>query len=571
MNKKQVIRTLETIAVYLEIKGENSFKISAYRRAALALESDERSMAQIKNVSSLKGIGKGTASVIEELLETGQSPMLEELKKEVPSGLIPLLNLPGVGGKKIAKLYQALGVVDIDSLKQACEQEKVRDLPGFGKKTEEKIIAAIEEAGSRPERLPIAFMLNVAADVEKQLDQIKGIRRYSRAGSLRRFKETIRDLDFVVETTDPEQTTEQLVSLSGVSEVMAKGNTKVSLELFYDYSVNVDFRLVDPGAFATALHHFTGSKEHNVKMRQLAKQRGEKISEYGVEVEETGEILTFGDETSFFEHFGLHYIPPGLRNGKEETERFKDEIQLLSFDDIKGDLHMHSTWSDGANTIEEMAEAARARGYKYIAITDHSKSLIVANGLSTERLKRQRETINRLNRQYDDFTILAGVEMDILPDGSLDYEDNVLENMDFVIASIHSSLSQSRDKVMSRLKKALANPHVDLIAHPTGRILGRRRGSDVDLEMLIELAKETSTALELNANPNRLDLAAKWLEKAQDQGVKVALSTDAHTREALDIMEIGINEAEKGWLRPDTVINTWRLEELLRYLNRHER
>jgi DNA polymerase (family 10) len=568
LNKKEVIKTLETIAVYLEIKGENSFKVSAYRRAALALESDERSMAQIEDVSKLKGIGKGTAAVIDELLETGQSTMLEEVKKEIPSGLIPLLQLPGLGGKKISKLFQELGIVDIESLTRACEKEQVRALPGFGEKTEEKIITVIKEQGTRPERLPIAFMLEAGSHIERQLGEIEEISRYSKAGSLRRLKETVRDLDFVIATSHPEKTAERLVNLEGVAEVVAKGSTKVTLEMAYAYTVNVDFRLVEPEAFVTALHHFTGSKEHNVKMRQIAKQRGEKISEYGIDVEETGELLTFEDETSFFEHFGLYDIPPELRNGKEETETFKENIPLISTKDIKGDLHMHSTWSDGANTIEEMAEAARARGYQYIAMTDHSKSLVVANGLTEKRLKQQHEKIDSLNRQYDDFTILAGIEMDIRPDGKLDYDDDILAEMDFVIASIHSSFSQNRMKIMERLKTALKNHHVDLIAHPTGRIIGRRPGYDADVEMLIELAKETNTALELNANPNRLDLTAKWLEKAQEAGVYLSINTDAHTMESLDYIAVGTSAAKKGWIRRDTVINTWGLPELRRWLNR---
>jgi DNA polymerase (family 10) len=568
VNKKDIVKTLETIAVYLEIQGENSFKVSAYRRAAQALETDERNMEQIGDVSRLKGVGKATASVIGELMETGQSSLLRQLQEEVPSGLVPLLGLPGLGGKKIARLYRELGVTDVASLEKACGNHKVRALAGFGKKTEEKLLTAIEEVGRRPERLPIAFMLQVAGDVERQLREIPSVRRFSRAGSLRRMRETVKDLDYVIETEEPEQTAEALCSLAGVSEVVNKGETKVTVEFAYHYDVQADFRLVKPEAYATALHHFTGSKDHNVKMRQLAKEKGEKISEYGIEVAETGELLTFENESAFFGHFGLREIPPEVREGGEEIAAFEKEVSLIAMEDMRADLHMHSTWSDGAYTIEEMAESARAMGYEYIAITDHSKSLVVAKGLDADQLARQREEIDRLNEKYDDLTILAGTEMDILADGRLDFEDEVLEKLDFVIASIHSSFTQSREKIMNRLKSAMFNPHVDLIAHPTGRVIGRRKGYDADVHKLIEWAKESDTALELNANPNRLDLSAEWVRNAQDAGVRLSINTDAHYKENLDYMNIGVSTARRGWIRPDTVINTMSLQQFRRFLHR---
>ncbi|GMB07398.1 DNA polymerase/3'-5' exonuclease PolX [Thermolongibacillus altinsuensis] len=568
-NKKEAVQLLETIALYMEIKGENPFKISAFRKAAAALERDERALTDIGDFTSIAGIGKGTAAVIQEWIETGRSTVLEQLKEEIPSGLFPLLKLPGLGGKKIAKLYQELGIVDVDTLKVACIEQKVRQLSGFGAKTEEKILAALEAMNARPDRLPLAFMLTVAEEVERQLDNIKGIVRFSRAGSLRRMCETIKDLDFIIATNEPTVVREQLLQLKNVCDVIANGETKVSLQLKYDYPVNVDFRLVAPEQFATTLHHFTGSKEHNVRMRQIAKERGEKISEYGVENSQTGEIITFPTEQAFFAHFGLPFIPPELREDGSEVDRYTEDDSLISLKHIKGDLHMHSTWSDGAFSIAEMAEACRKKGYRYIAITDHSKFLKVANGLTVERLKRQQEEIARLNEKYDDFVILSGIEMDILPDSTLDYDDEVLESVDFVIASIHSAFSQPREVIMERLKRALMNHHVDLIAHPTGRLIGQRDGYDVDIDMLIELAKETDTALELNANPHRLDLTYEYLKKAQEAGVKIAINTDAHNIQMLDHMEIGVAFARKGWIRKETVINTWDLEQLKQFLQRH--
>jgi DNA polymerase (family 10) len=570
MNKKQVIKLLETIAVYMELKGDNPFKISAFRKAAAALENDERSLADIEDFTQISGIGKGTAAVIDEYIKTEQSSVLEELKTEVPEGLIPLLKLPGLGGKKIAKLYKELQVEDIESLKEACVQQKVQGLSGFGKKTEEKILAAIEEFGKRPDRLPMAFMLPIAEEIEQELGRMAGISKFSRAGSLRRMRETIKDLDFIIAAKHSGQVREQLIHLPKVKEIIANGDTKVSVVLGYEYDVSVDFRLVKEAEFATTLHHFTGSKDHNVRMRQLAKERGEKISEYGVEKAETGEVLTFESEEAFYRHFGLPFIPPELREDGSEVEAFTNTRSVIGLTDIKGDLHMHSTWSDGAYSIEEMAEACRKKGYRYMAITDHSQYLKVANGLTAERLRKQREEIARLNEQYDDFTILAGVEMDILPDASLDYDDELLSEMDLVIASIHSSFSQPREVIMERLKTALENAHVDFIAHPTGRLIGRREGYDVDMEMLIELAKATNTALELNANPHRLDLAAEHLKKAQEAGVKLVINTDAHNLEMLEHMEIGVSTAIKGWIRPEQVINTYELEDLLAFLKRND-
>ncbi|WP_066365941.1 DNA polymerase/3'-5' exonuclease PolX [Neobacillus fumarioli] len=567
ITKKEIVRHLEMISTYMELKGENSFKVSAFRKAAHSLEADERMLSEIEDFTSIPGIGKGTAAVINEYINKGDSTALKELKQEVPAGLIPLLQLPGLGGKKIAKLYQELGITDISSLKAACEAGQVQNLPGFGKKTEEKILSAIREVGTRPERLPVAYMLPIAEMIETRLAEMKEIKRFSRAGSLRRMRETIKDLDFIIATGKPGVVKKHLLKWPDIKEVIGAGDTKVSIIFAFDYDISVDFRLVKPEEFITTLHHFTGSKEHNVRMRQLAKERGEKISEYGVENIETGEVLTFNTEEEFFNHFGLPFIPPEIREDGKEVDTFSSDEELIKLSDIKGDLHMHSTWSDGAHSIEEMAEACRARGYQYMAITDHSQYLKVANGLTPERLLKQREEIKKLNEKYDDFLILSGVEMDILPDGTLDYDDELLGEMDFVIASIHSAFSQPRETIMERLKTALKNAQVDLIAHPTGRKIGQREGYDVDIDLLIQLAKETNTALELNANPNRLDLNAEYLRKAQEAGVKILINTDAHKVDTLKHMEIGVAVARKGWIKKSSVLNALDQDDLLQFLH----
>ncbi|MFJ8529860.1 DNA polymerase/3'-5' exonuclease PolX [Bacillus sp. NPDC094106] len=570
VNKKQVIKLLETIGLFMELKGENPFKISAFRKAAAALESDDRSLSEIEDFTKIPGIGKGTAAVIQEYIESATSEVLQELEKEVPSSLLPLLKLPGLGGKKVAKLYKELGVIDMESLQKVCEENKVQALAGFGKKTEEKILEAIAQVGSRPERLPIAMVLPIAGEIEEKLSNIQEIVRFSRAGSLRRVRETVKDLDFIIATTEPAAVREHLLQFDNMIEVIASGDTKVSVRLQYEYDISIDFRLVKPEEFITTLHHFTGSKDHNVRMRQIAKDKGEKISEYGVENLETGEVKTFETEEAFFAHFGLPFIPPEVREDGKEIELIKEYPNLIQFSDIQGDLHMHTTWSDGAFSIEEMVQACRERGYKFMAITDHSQYLKVANGLTKERLREQGKEIERINEKYPDITILRGIEMDILPDATLDFDDEVLAELDYVIGAIHSSFSQDRETIMKRLRTAIENKHVTMIAHPTGRLLGRREGYDVDTDLLIELAKETDTVLELNANPNRLDLSAKLLKQAQDAGVKVAINTDAHTLEMLEDMETGVAAARKGWIQKDTVINTWDIERLLDYMKRNK-
>lgn len=568
INKKDIIKLLEKIAIYLELKGENPFKISAYRKAAQALEMDERALSEIDDITKIKGIGKGTAAVITEFIEAGTSVTLEELEEEVPSGLIPLLSIPGLGGKKLAKLYQELDVIDAETLKAALEAGRVQELAGFGKKSAENMLAGLNEANKRPERLPVAMMLPIADQIEAFLKTIPQITRYSLAGSLRRMRETIKDIDFIIATEEPLIVRDALLTISNIKEVIAKGETKVSVTLDEAYDINVDFRIVEPHEFTSILHHFTGSKDHNVAMRQIAKARGEKINEYGVEVEETGEILTFENEAGFFQHFGLNFIPPEVREASGEIDAFKGIVPLIEEADIKGDLHMHTTWSDGALSVEEMVNLARGIGYEYISITDHSKYLKVANGLTEDRLRRQREEINRLNETYTDIHIFQGVEMDILPDGTLDFSDDFLQELDYTIAAIHSSFSQTEAEIMKRMYTALENPYVNLIAHPTGRIIGRRDGYAVDLEKLIERAKETGTALEINANPNRLDLSAEWAKRAQEIGVAISINTDAHNAGMLDHMKYGVRTAKKGWIEKDTVINTWSKEKLIKFMNR---
>lgn len=566
MNKKDILKKLELIAVHLEIQGENAFRVSAYRKAAQALERDERSLAEIEDFTKLSGIGKGTAGIIDDLIQTGTTELLDELQAEVPEGLIPLLKLPGLGGKKIGKLYRELGITSAEELKQACEANDIQGLAGFGKKSEEKILAAVNDMGKRPDRLPLSDVVPAVNDISRLLENMNHVIRWELAGSYRRGRETVKDLDFIIATENPASVKEQLLAFTNIEEIIGQGDTKISLELRYeDTIVPVDFRLIEDRSFATTLHHFTGSKDHNVMLRQLAKERGEKISEYGVEKEETGEVQYFQSETDFFAHFDLPFIPPEVREGYRELEQSHEDLPELA--DIQGDLHMHTTWSDGAQSLEEMIDQCAGKGYSFMAVTDHSQYLKVANGLTVERLKRQHREIKEL-QQKKQIKVFTGIEMDILPDGSLDYEDEVLQEVDFVIASIHSSFQQSQEEIMQRLENACRNPHVNMIAHPTGRLIGRRDGYAIDLDALLSVAAETDTVLELNANPNRLDLSADMLKKTIDAGVKVAINTDAHHFDMLEDMALGVKTARRAGMPKENILNTWSAEKLTAFLQK---
>ena len=551
----------------MELKGENPFKVSAFRKAAQALELDQRSLSEIEDVTKLKGIGKGTGDVITELIESGVSTVLEELQEEVPKGLVPLMKLQGLGGKKIAKLYKELGIDSAETLKQACIDHTILKLPGFGPKSEEKILNELMEFDSKPGRHPIWKTEEAVATINNILKEIKEVSEFSVAGSYRRTKETSKDLDFIIGTSQPAKVKEQLLSALQVQKTIASGDTKVSVTIEFQDPIDIDFRLVAPEEFVTALHHFTGSKDHNVRMRQLAKSQNKKISEYGVE-QEDGSIQTFDSEEDFFAHFELPFIPPSVREDGREIDRIDELPHLVGINDIKSDLHMHTTWSDGAHSLKEMIDACRSRSYEYMVITDHSHYLKVANGLSPGRLLEQNMEIHELNKTYEDIEILSGTEMDILPDGTLDFDDELLKKLDFVIASIHSSFQQPQEQIMERILTAMKNPYVHMIAHPTGRIVGQRNGYDPDVEQLLDWASEYGKIVELNASPYRLDLAVEFLGMAQEKGVPVAINTDAHAIEQLEVMAIGVRHAQKAWLKKENVVNTWPLEKLKAYLKK---
>lgn len=556
MTKKDIIRLLETIATYMELKGENAFKISAYRKAAQSLEVDERTLDQIDDVTTLKNIGKGVGDVINTYVETGESPVLDALKEEVPSGLIPLLKIKGLGSKRIAKLYQTLNVTDKESFQKACENGEVSALNGFGKKTEQNYLEAVKALGSKKDRYPIGTMIKLKQMISDYLSHIDEIEQYEVAGSFRRMKEMSKDLDFIISTYEPLKVQSALLKIPNKVEEVAVGHTKVSLELEYDDEViGVDFRMIEPASFYHTLQHFTGSKAHNVRIRQIAKKSGEKVSEYGIE-QPDGSLLQLKSEKEIYQHFNVNWIEPSMREDGSEFD--KDLSEIVTLDDIQGDIHMHTTASDGALSLREMIEANIQKGYAYMCITDHSRSLRVANGLSIERLMKQNEMIRSLNKEYTDIDIYSGTEMDILSDGTLDYPDDVLAQLDYVIAAIHQNFNQSESEIMHRLESACHNPYVRHIAHPTGRIIGRRSGYNVNMDQLVHLCRDTGTVLEINANPQRLDLSAQILR--DNPGLKLTINTDAHHDAHLDFMKYGIATAQKGFVRKEQVINTMTRE-----------
>lgn len=562
MNKKDIIKLLEQIAVYMELNLENPFKVSAYRKAAASLETDGRTLDEIPDFSALKGIGKRTNEVIVEYIETGESTVLNELMEKVPNGLIRMLKLPTLGPKKIAKIHDQLGINTLEELKQACEENKVSALSGFGKKTEENILKSIELVLNRPERYPIARILKFKNLITAVIETIPGVERYDMTGSGRRIKETSRDLDFIVKVEDYELFTERMLEQKFVTDVVSRGDKKLSIEIEHDFDkINVDFRFVNGEEYISTLQHFTGSKDHNVKMRQIAKARGEKISEYGVETEDG--MKTFNSEEEFYNYFDLPYIPPAMRETGAETDIEVSEIVTL--EDIKGDLHMHTVYSDGAYSVRDMVEAARQQGHEYIVITDHSKSLRVANGLSDERLLEQLKEIKALDAEYDDIDIYSGTEMDILADGTLDYSDDILKQLDYVIAAIHSSFQQSEADIMIRLKAAMDNPYVRHIAHPTGRLIGVRDGYAVNMDELFEYAKETNTVLEINANPQRLDLSS---EVIAHKDVMFTVNTDAHHTDHFDFMKYGVATLQKALVKKSQVLNTLSRTEFKDFINK---
>ena len=569
MKNLELSRIFEQIAKILKIKGENLFKIRAYEKITLVLENlpiDIETIYHQGGLNNIPGVGAGIAQKIEEFLTTGKLEYYEKLKETIPSGVIELLDISEVGPKTAKLLYEELGVDNIEKLEKAVRQHQIKDLPGMGEKSETNILRGIELYKRRKERFLLGRALPLAEEIVESLSQLKETNKISFAGSLRRKKETIGDIDILVTSQNPEKIMKTFTSLPQVREVLAEGPTKSSVITRDD--IHVDVRVVEPISFGAALQYFTGSKAHNIKLRELALKRGLKINEYGVFAVESGNRIAGETEEEVYQALNLPFIPPELREDRGEIEAAQENKlpQLVEYSQIKGDLHLHTKWSDGAHTIRQMAEAAQKRGYKYIAITDHSQSLKFAGGLTEERLREQVEEIQKLNQELDDFTVLTGIEVDIKSDGSLDFSDEILSKLDVVIAAIHSGFKQESKVITARIIKAMQNRLVNIIAHPTGRLIGYRESYQVDINEMIKVASEIGTILEINAYPERLDLNDVYCWMAKDRGVQLAIETDAHSVDGLEFMNLGVDVARRGWLEEKDIINTLPFDKLLKRL-----
>jgi DNA polymerase (family 10) len=573
MSNKEIAKTLAKFADLMAIKGENDFKIRAYTNAARKIESFADQISQLAaedNLKDIKGIGSGIAEAINQLLQEGMIEEMEAIKAELPPGVIEMTDIQGLGPKTAHRFYYELEIEDLVSLEKALKEGKVQKMKGFGKKSEAKLLKALKNHEKYVDKIILAKALKTAGEIIETIKaEIKPelFKKIEICGSSRRAKELTGDLDILIASDQPEKLSKQLKNLDFTAEVIGAGDTKVSIRT--DQGVQTDFRLVSEEEFPSALHYFTGSQAHNVRMRQLAKDNNLKLSEYGL-FREDGSKEKIESEADIFKILGLDYIIPELREDQGEIEAAqKGELpQSIELDDIKGDLHLHSRYSDGAFTIKEMAEAARdQRAYQYLAVTDHSQSLTIASGMSIEELKAQLIEIDELNKELTDFKVLKGVEVDILKNGDLDFEDELLEQLDFVIASIHSNFNLKKDEMTARIIKAVKNPHVNLIGHPRGRMLGGREPYAVDLEKVIAAAAEYNTALEINASPQRLDLNAEWARKVKKAGGKISINTDAHHYREYSDMKLGVATARRGWLEKEDVINTFSYEELIEFLN----
>ncbi|HHU31622.1 MAG TPA: DNA polymerase/3'-5' exonuclease PolX [Clostridia bacterium] len=561
------------IADLLELNNDSFYKVRAYRKAAKTikhLRCDINELYRLGKLRNLPSIGKTIAENIAELLESGKCKIHEQLKKEVPISLRKILSIPGVGPKTIELIRKELGITTIAELKEAAKHKKLRKLPGLGSKTELNILRGIEmleqkQLFSIPQGVALPFAKNLLND----LLSIQGVEKGSLCGSLRRAEELVQDIDLLIGTGKPELVKAALQAHPQVKDVITSGNEKNTVQTLLGLRVNV--YLVQPEDYWFALNYITGPIEFFSGLQEHAKKHGYSIDKYSCYDKILKCNIAVQSEEDIYRTLKIQFIPPEIRDSSRVIETAsKGKIPtLIEKSDIKGDLHIHTSWSDGVNEIEEMAQAAIEKGYKYIAITDHSKSLTIAKGLSVERLKEQHAHINKLNREYKDFQILTGVEMDILQDGRLDYPDEVLAQCDVVIASIHTGLRQEKEKIQARFEAALKNPFVDIIAHPTGRIIGRRKPYDLDFDRFFDLVKKEKKIVEMNSSPDRLDLNGENVQKAvQKYDIPIAINTDAHDIERLDDIEYGILTARRGWLSRRNVINTLELDELKKILRR---
>jgi DNA polymerase (family 10) len=571
MQNKHIADIFDNISDILEFKQDNPFKIRAYRKASQVLSSmseDISTYAEKDTLTSLDGIGKELSEKIKEIIKTGHLETYERLRKEVPEGILDIMSISGIGPRTAKLFYDKLKIDSVEKLKQKAQKGELSRLPSIKEKTEQNILKAINFIEGSSERMLLGEALPIADEIVERLKGFKQVEKISLAGSLRRMKETIGDIDILVSSKKPACVMDHFIKTGGTKKVMAHGDTKSSI--MTEEGIQVDLRVVEPGSYGAALVYFTGSKAHNINIRRLAVKKKLKINEYGVFYVKNNRKKAGSREKDVYRSIGLDMIPPELREdtGEVNAARSHKLPSLIEFKDIKGDLHVHSNLSDGDYTIEELADIYKDRGYSYIASTDHSQSLKVAGGLSEKQLLSKTEDIRKLNKRFKGFRILAAAEVDIKSDGKLDYPDELLKELDIVIAAIHSGFKQQRKQITERILKAMDNRHVNILAHPTGRLIGRREAYDVDLEKVITHAKDTNVAIEINSYPERLDLDDIHTKRAVETGAKLVVSTDFHSKEQMDFMRLGVAVARRGWAQKKDVLNTLTAEKLLKYIRR---
>jgi len=572
LTNQQIARVFEEIAALLQIKGEDAFKVRAYERVAETIRSLTERLDDLRTrepLERLPGIGKSSAQKIGELLDTGGLKYHADLLGQFPPTLLDMLAIPEVGPRTVGRLYSEMGIASVEALEQAAREGRLRDVKGFGAKTEQNILQAIQRLRARSDRMPLAVAHPLATAIIEDLRAAAPVEQITPAGSLRRMKETIGDIDILVTSSRPEAVMQAFASLPQVAEVLARGPTKTSI--LTDAGIQVDLRALEPDDFGAALQYCTGSKAHNIKLRELAQKRGLKLSEYGIFRVKGDKRIGCATEEEMYAPLGFDPPPPEMREDAGEIEAALDGALPVpvAVDDIRGDLHVHSAYSDGSASIEDMARAAKARGYRYLGIGDHSKGRGVANGLDEKRLARQIREVRRLNERLKGFRVLIGTEVDIRRDGSLDFDDATLAQLDFAVASVHSAFNIGGDAMTERIIAAMRNPYVDILGHPTGRLIGRRDPYDLDIERVIQAAAELGVALEINAFPDRLDLKDVHARRAVEVGADIAINTDSHDPDHLALVEYGVATARRGWVEKKHVLNARPLRQMLSSLRRN--
>jgi DNA polymerase (family 10) len=571
VTNREVADLLRLIADMLEIKGEIIYKSLAYRKAADNIEAlgmDLNELWRQGNLRDIPGVGKALEQKLDELLSTGRLGYFEDLQEQVPVGVVGLLSIPDVGPKTAKLLWESLGAQSVADVERAARQGRLRTLPGLGERSEQRILESIESLYRRTPRIPLGVAWPVARELVLALREELRIQTVEPVGSLRRMKDTVGDIDLLAAHSDPELVTSVFVRLSQVAETVMHGPTRATVVLYN--GLQVDLRALGPERYGSLLQYFTGSKEHNVALRTLAQKKGLSLSEYGFKRGEQ-EVLC-STEADVYGALDLPWIPPELREDRGELQAALsgDLPTLVERSDIRGDLHAHTNWSDAVATIEEMARSAKALGYEYLVISDHTHGLGVANGLDADRLRDQHAEIARLNEDLSGFRLLHGAEVEIRGDGALDLADDVMQELDVVIASVHSGLRQDKDTITARVVQAMRNPYVDIIGHPSGRLLGQREATNVDLDQVLEVAAQTGTIVEVNASPNRLDLDDVHIRPAIALGVQLSINSDAHSTDGLEVMDFGVATARRGWAEAKDVVNTWPLDKLIERLRHKE-